>query len=213
MTQQRNPNNSKKCFFHIDPSSVLTADESIAQCVRCITYGNQRLQSLKEDFHQTAYEAALKAKSEYNSTDQSGASFTTFVRSRVCGTLWNARREALKRETPFSMIEAAGDTEPLANNPLVDALVAEACQRDGVDEQVICCVEVEQFERLLPQLLAGLSEKERRTLKLRFFEGLKGVEIAEILGVTKGRVSQLIHTALTKLKKAYLNASQQQRNG
>lgn len=213
MTQQRNPNNSEKCFFHIDPSSVLTADESIAQCVKCITYGNQRLQSLKEDFHQTAYEAALKAKLEYNPADQSGASFPTFVRNRVCGTLWNARRAVLKRETPFSMIEAAGDTERLANNPLVDALVAEACQCDGVDERVICCVEVEQFERLLPQLLAGLSEKEHRALKLRFFEGLKVVEIAEVLGVTKGRVSQLIHTVLAKLKKAYLNASQQQRNG
>ncbi len=213
MTQQRNPNNSERCFFHIDPSSVLTADESIAQCVRCITHGNPPLQSLKEDFHQTAYEAALKAKSEYNPADQSGASFTTFVRNRVCGTLWNARRKAFKEAIPFPMTEEARDTEPLANNPLVDALVADACQCDGVDERVISCVEVEQFERLLPQLLAGLSERERRTLKLRFFEDLKGVEIAEVLGVTKGRVSQLIDTAFAKLKKAYLNDSQQQRNG
>ena len=134
MTQQRNPNNSEKCFFHIDPSSVLTADESIAQCVKCITHGNPRLQSLKEDFHQTAYEATLKAKSEYNPADQSGASFTTFVRSRVCGTLWNARRKALKAGIPFPIAEAAGDTEPLANNPLVDALVAKACQFDDVGE-------------------------------------------------------------------------------
>lgn len=212
MTHQRNPNNSEQCFFHIDPSSVLTADESIAQCVKCIIHGNPRLQSLKEDFHQTAYEATLNAKSDYNPADPSGASFTTFVRSRVCGTLWNARREALKAGIPFPIAEAAGDTEPLANNPLVDALVADACQCDGVDERVICCVEVEQFERLLPQLVVGLSDKERRVLKLRFFEGLKGVEIAKALGVTQGRVSQLIHTALAKLKKAYLNASQQQRN-
>ena len=213
MTQQRNPNNSEKCFFHIHPTSVLTADESIAQCVRCITHGSQRLQNLKEDFHQTAYEATLKAKSEYNPADQSGASFTTFVRNRVCGTLWNARREALKAGIPFPMTEEARDTEPLVNNPLVDALVADACQCDGVDEQVIRCIEVEQFERLLPQLVAGLSDKERRALKLKFFEGKKGVEIAKVLGVTKGRVSQLIHTVFTKLKKAYLNASQQQRNG
>lgn len=213
MTQQRNPNNSEKCFFHIQPTSVLTADESITQCVKCITYGNQRLQSLKEDFHQIAYEAILKAKPEYNQSDQRGASFTTFIRSRVCGILWNARREALKRATPFPIAEAAGDTVPFAKNLLVDALVAEACQRGGVDERVICCVEVEQFKRLLPQLLTGLSERERRALKLRFFEEIKVVETAEVLGVTKGRVSQLIDTAFTKLKKAYLNASQQQRNG
>ena len=213
MTQQQNPNNSKKCFFHIDSTSPLTADELITQCVRYITHGNQRLQSLKEDFHQIAYEAILEAKSEYNPADQSGASFATFIRSRVCGTLRNARRKALKAGIPFPMTETAGDTELRANNPLVDALVANACQCDGVDEQVIRCIEVEQFEQLLPQLLAVLSEKEHMALKLRFFEGLKGVEIAEALGVTTGRVSQLIHTACAKLKKAYLNASQQQRNG
>ena len=213
MTQQRNPNNSKKCFFHIDPTPPLTADELITQCVRYITHGNQHLQNLKEDFHQIAYEAILEAKSEYNPADQRGASFTTFIRSRVCGTVRNARRDALKAGIPFPMTEAAGDTELLANNPLVNALVADACQCEGVDEQVIRCVEVEQFERLLPQLLAGLSEKEQTALELKFFKGKKGVEIAEVLGVTKGRVSQLIHTACAKLKKAYLNASQQQRNG
>ena len=213
MTRQRNPNNSEQCFFHIDPSPVLTADESIAQCVRCITHGNPRLQSLKEDFHQTAYEAILKAKSEYNQLDQRGASFTTFVCNRVCGTFWNARRKALKAGMPFPMTEDVRDTEPHTNNPLVDALVADACQCDGVNEQVIRCIEVEQFDRLLPQLLARLSEKEQMALKLRFFEGLKITEIAEVLDVTKGRVSQLIYTAFTKLKKAYLNASQQQRNG
>ena len=107
------------------------------------------------------------------------------------------------------MTEGVGDTESFGNNPLVDGLTADACQHEGVDEEVICRVEVEQFERLLPQLLSRLSEKERTVLKLKFFEGLKSVEIAEVLGVTKGRVSQMTHTALAKLKKAYLNASEQ----
>ncbi len=97
----------------------------------------------------------------------------------------------------------------MGNNPLVDGLVADAHRCEGVDEEVIRRVEVEQFERLLPQLLSRLSEKEQTVLKLKFFEGLQGVEIAEVLGVTKGRVSQLVHTALAKLKKAYLNASEQ----
>lgn len=95
---------------------------------------------------------------------------------------------------------------------MIDRLAADACQCGEVDEEAICHVEVEQFEQLLSQLLADLSEKERRVLKLRFFEEKKGVEIAEVLGVTKGRVSQLINIACAKLKKGYLNASQQQRN-
>lgn len=150
MTQQRSPKKPEKCFFYINPESVLTAEESIVQCVRCMTHDNQRLQTLKADFHQTAYEATLKAQAEYDSADQRGASLITFTRDRVCGTLRNARRKALKAAIPFPMIEETRDTEPLTNNPLFDTLIAEACQCDGVDEQVICCVEVEQFERLLP---------------------------------------------------------------
>ena len=208
MTQQRSPNNPEKCFFHILPESVLTAEESIGQCVRCVTRGNQQLQSLKADFHQIAYQTTLEAKAEYDPTDQRGASLITFTRDRVCGTLWNARRKALK-SIPFPTTEGVGDTDPFENNPLVDGMVADACQHEGVDEEVICRVEVEQFERLLPQLLSRLSEKERAVLKLKFSEGLKSVEIAEVLGVTKGRVSQLSRAALAKLKKAYLNASEQ----
>ncbi len=91
-------------------------------------------------------------------------------------------------------------------NPLVDGLVADARQCEGVNEQVIRRV-VEQFERLLPQLLGRLSKQERTVLKLKFFEGFTAVEIAEVLGVTKGRVSQIINTALAKLKRAYLYSS------
>ena len=206
--QQRSPNNPEKCFFHIQPESVLTAAESIAQCVRCMTRGNQQLQSLKADFHQIAYQTTLEAQAEYDPTDQRGASLITFTRDRVCGTLRNAKRKALK-SIPFPTTEGVGDSDPFENNPLVDELTADACQHEGVDEEVIRCVEVEQFERLIPQLLSRLSEKERTVLKLKFFEGFKSVEIAETLGVTKGRVSQLVHTALAKLKKAYLNASEQ----
>lgn len=119
-----------------------------------------------------------------------GASLITFTRDRVCGTLRNTRRKTL-RSIPFPTTGEVGDTELFGNNPLVDGLVADACQHEGVDKEVIRCVEVEQFERLLPQLLLRLSEKERTVLKLKFFEGRKGVEIAEVLGVTKGRVSQL----------------------
>ena len=157
MTKQQSPNNPEKCFFHIQPESVLTAEESIVQCVRCMTRGNQQLQSLKADFHQIAYQTTLEAKAEYDSADQRGASLITFTRDRVCGTLRNTKRKALK-SIPFPVTEGVGDTESFGNNPLVDGLVADACQHEGVDEEVIRCVEVEQFERLLPQLLSCLSE-------------------------------------------------------
>lgn len=220
MTQQRNPQNSAKCPFYIEPGSPLSATKSIDRCVACATRRDQRLQCLKEDLRQIAYETVFEADPAYDPAHESGASFTTFIRSQVCGKLWDEGQKHLQ-STPFLSLDDTNCAEsqfyqsgpdPLGNNPLIDRLVADACQCGGVDEEVIRHVEIEQFEQLLPQLLADLSERERRALKLRFFEGKKGVEIAKVLGVTKGRVSQLINTACAKLKKGYLNVSQQQRN-
>ena len=220
MTQQRHPQNSAKCPFHIEPESPLSAKESINRCVVCATFRDQRLQSIKEDLRQIAYETVFEAAPMYDPAHESGASFTTFIRSQVCGKLWDEGKKHLQ-STPFLSLDDTNRAESqfyqdgpdlLRNSPLIDRLAADVCQCGGVDEAIIRHVEVEQFEQLLPQLLADLSEKERRALKLRFFEGKKGVEIAKILGVTKGRVSQLINTACAKLKKGYLNASQQQRN-
>ncbi len=220
MTQQRNPQNSAKCPFYIDPESPLSAKESINRCVACAIRRDQRLQCVKEDLRQIAYETVLEAVPTYDPAHESGASFTTFIRSQVCGKLWDEGKKHL-RSTPFLSLDDTssaesqfyqGGPDPLRNNPSIDGLAADACQCGGVDEEVIHHVEIEQFEQLLPQLLADLSEGERRALKLRFFEGKKGVEIAKVLGVTKGRVSQLINTACAKLKKGYLNASQHQKN-
>ena len=48
------------------------------------------------------------------------------------------------------------------------------------------------------------SERERRILEMKFFEGRNGVEVAKELCISQGRVSQITKTALEKLKKAYL---------
>ena len=220
MTQQRNPQNSAKCPFYIEPGSPLSATESINRCVACATRRDQRLQCVKEDLRQIAHQTVLEAASTYDPVHQSGASFTTFVRSQVCGKLWDEGKNYLQ-SIPFLSLDDTsraesqlyrGGPDPLRNNPLIDRLVADVCQCEGVDEEVIRHVEVEQFERLIPQLLARLSEKEQEALTLKFFEGKKGGEIAQVLGVTKGRVSQLINTACVKLKKGYLNAHQQQKS-
>lgn len=200
MIQQRNPHNPEKCPFYIESTSPLTAEKSIARCVMCVTRGNQRLQSLKKDLHQTAYLTILEQMSEYDQDHRSGASFITFIRSKVCGKLWSERAEHLK-SIPFPVHEGRGDTQPLANNPLVDALVAEAFQGESADDRATRRVEVKQFKKLLPQLLGRLSERERLVLKLKFFEAKKSVEIAKILDVSEARVSQLISTTLAKLRK------------
>ncbi len=205
MTYQRGPHYSGKCPFKIVPEDPLSADQSIRHCVACATEYNTRLESLKEDFHQIAMLTVLEAMPKYDPNHPSGASLTTFIKLSVCKRLWAERRKELTH-IPFPLDEQPTDDDNWTPNPLVDGLNAEACAHEALEDEVIRQLEVEQFCEHLPQFLAKLTEKQRRVLEMKYFEERSGVEIAKALGISKGRVSQIMKTALEKVKKAYLLA-------
>lgn len=61
-------------------------------------------------------------------------------------------------------------------------------------------VERLELTRELAEMLENLSEKEQLVVSLYYYEELTQKEIAEVLGVTEGRVSQLHSQALARLK-------------
>ncbi len=205
MKYQRGPHYSGKCSFYIVPNDPLSAEGSIRQCVNCATEFNKRLGSLKNDFYQTAMLTVLEAMPKYDPNHPSGASLATFIKRRVCRRLWWERKKVLK-SIPFPVDEQPTDDEDWTPNPLVDGLNAEACAHETLEDEVIRQLEVEQLCEHLPQFLAKLTEKQRRVLEMKYFEERSGVEIAKALGISKGRVSQILKTALEKVKKAYLLA-------
>lgn len=201
MFYDRGPHYSAKCPFYIEPNSPLSAESSIDQCVRCATHGSCHLQGMRDDFRQIAYLTILEDEGTYDPQHASGASFITFMKKRVCGALWSERRKVLKY-TPFSMDPpSAPDARP---NPLVAVLTAEACASESLEDEVCEKMEIEDFRAALPQLLAKLGKKERQAIALKYFKDASGRDIARQLGVSEGRVSQLLKSALGKLRKAHL---------
>ncbi len=187
MIPKRGPHYSQKCPFHIIKDQPLSAKKSVAQCVDCVSCGNQRLQHMKPDLHQLAYLTILENSPKYNPKHQSGASFTTFIKSHVCGKLWAEKKKQLK-------------SIPV---PSLDSDYIES-QHQRIDDVVAWQVDLNRFKAALPQLIKCLPEKQASVLKLKFFEGFKAVEIAKRLGISEGRVSQLSRLALTKMKRLYL---------
>lgn len=61
-------------------------------------------------------------------------------------------------------------------------------------------LEEQQLTKKLAEVLALLSEKERLVISLYYYEELTQKEIAEVLELTEGRISQLHSQALIKLK-------------
>ncbi|RKU14849.1 hypothetical protein C6501_07720, partial [Candidatus Poribacteria bacterium] len=192
----------------IDPGDPFSANPSIRQCVNCATRNNAQLANLKEDFYQIAFLTILERMPEYDPNHPSGASLTTFIKACVCNRLWAERRKAL-RYVPFPLYEQSTNADKSTNaestesNPLIDGLNAEAETCETLENEVIRRLEVESFSEHLPQILAKLSERERCVLEMKFLQELSGAEIAEALGISKGRVSQITKIALAKVEKIY----------
>ena len=200
MFMNKGPHNNAKCPFYVLPNNPLSAQISIHKCVRCVCSGAPHLEEMREDFCQTAYLTILEEAPNYDPKHPSGASFITFIKSRVCGCLWSERRKASKY-IPFAYEEPV--TADTAANPFVAALTAEACACESLEDEVCEKIEIEAFRSVLPQLLPKLSEKERQAIALKYFKDCSGIEISRRLSVSEGRVSQLLKSALAKLKVAY----------
>ena len=73
-----------------------------------------------------------------------------------------------------------------------------------MEDSVIKETHVQQFRQRLPVMLKRLTETERKVVRLKYFHDYTRGRIAQALGVSKGRVSQIMKTAFSKLKNAYL---------
>ena len=92
---------------------------------------------------------------------------------------------------------------PPGFNSLTAALYNAACESESLEDSVIEEIHIQQFRQRLPRLLKRLTDKERKAVRLKYFQDYKGEALAEALGVSKGRVSQILKSALSKLKTAY----------
>lgn len=67
-------------------------------------------------------------------------------------------------------------------------------------------LEKEEMTRMMADILEELSEKERLVIALYYYEELTQKEIAEVLSVSEGRISQLHSQALLKLRVKLINS-------
>ena len=204
MSEKRNPHNRGKCPFHVTAQDPLSAKSSIDHCVNCVKESKADLESITEDLRQIAFLTVMEETPKYNPDHPSGASFTTFIKARVCTRLWSERQKYWQ-QMPFPHQETGNDTADPQKNPLIENLVAEACAIENMADTVIQQLEIQILQKYLPKLLDKLTPKERSVIEMKFFEELNGVQIAERLDVSEGRVTQITQSALAKLGKAYIS--------
>jgi RNA polymerase sigma-B factor len=78
--------------------------------------------------------------------------------------------------------------------------------RDGIGGLDPAFARVEDRLTLL-QLMTGLSERERRVLRMRFIGEMSQTEIAKVLGVSQMQVSRILSAIMNKLRRGMLDSA------
>ena len=196
------PHYKHQGVFHPDDETVKRLLPDLNWCANCMAYAAPRCPDIREDLLQIASVVLVEKGPKFNSTHQSGASFGTFIRPQICGTLRNAKEKELlhiRRELPHidEGLDLYGDADAEANRDVGwwhEVLDLNSEFEDELVKDI-------SFREALPKLLQTLTKRERDVFAcLR--ENQQNYEIAEALNLSVSRVSQLVTQVTQKLRKA-----------
>lgn len=63
-------------------------------------------------------------------------------------------------------------------------------------------LQIKEFKKIMASSIEKMPEKERLVISLLYYEGVSQVEIAEIMNLTKGRISQIHSKAILRLRQS-----------
>jgi RNA polymerase sigma factor for flagellar operon FliA len=180
-----------------------------------------------DDYLQFARVGLLEAVDRYDGT--LGAKFETFAAHRINGAILNGiatysemqEQVAARRRIESERIEGLHGKTPDRSDPAglfayladlaVGLAVGLALEGTGMIQdpsatygvQPYDGIELRQLRALLREALAALPERQRKVLSWHYLEQRPFEEIATVLGLSRGRVSQLHKEALTSLRERW----------
>ena len=196
------PRYTHQGIFHPTNKMVKPLLPDLRQCAGCIAHAAPQRSDLRDDLFQLASLTLIEKGHAFNPTHHSGASFGTFIRPRICGTLMNEKSKELthsNRELPT--FERAGDSseDPEAE---VDQDVGRLWEvPDPHAEFEAELVRDISSAAALPKLMKILTPREREIFG-RIREHQHNCEIAEALHLSESRISQLVGQITLKLSDA-----------
>lgn len=196
----RDPLAHQQLFFRYAPWSRAVARD---------VYRRIRIPQMDwNDYAQNATIGLLEAMSRYD--ENRGIEFMAYAKPRVRGAVFNGLRtylsEASRREGQASRLNdrmesfnSSPSEDPLSQ--LISSVAGmglgllldsgAAIDFFGADSDASTLVERHQMDVLLESALVQLPEREKLVLTLHYYQHMPFIDIAALLGVTKGRVSQI----------------------
>lgn len=192
--------------FHPNNTTITALLPDLRRCANCIAYTPPSTPSFRDDLIQIASITLIKKGPAFNPAHESGASFGSFIRPQICGSLMYAKRRELKQltqEVPESCIES--DFNVVQNSKDKDNITSILNVRDPNTEyfvdELIWEISVTNFKKGLPQLLETLTVREKQVFDC-LLEDMPNCDIAKMLKLSPPRISQLSKNVIQKLRTA-----------
>lgn len=206
----RDPLAHQKLFFRYAPWSRAVARD---------VYRRIRIPQMDwNDYAQNATIGLLEAMSRYD--ENRGVEFMAYAKPRVRGAVFNALRtylsEAQHSDGRTSWLHDRMDSlEDTSFDDPISQLIStvagmglglildSSASSDffGPQSDASAQAEKHQLDVLLETAMNQLHEREKRVLTLHYYHHMPFVDIANLLGVTKGRISQIHKSAIERSKK------------
>lgn len=180
-----------------------------------------------DDFLQNASIGLMDALHKFDNTK--GVEFLAYASIRIKGEILNGLKQLseknsyyayvqrIKQERIDAIVEENEMTGKNAGLEQVGSMIIELAFSHMLEELVEFGVEIRvpatpyqicklsELKHSIAQYIERLPDKEKMIIRWHYFEWMTFQEISELLGVTKGRVSQLHHKGLTRLKELSLD--------
>ncbi len=173
-----------------------------------------------EDYHQYGNVGLLEAVNRYDETQ--GASFATFATHRIRGAILNGldthterrRRAAFVRRNRRQLVESLeqtrSDTEGGAFRDVVDLTIMLAIgfmiEDTGVGSVAesknmpLQCQALVELKQAVQKAVEALPAREQIIIRYHYFHHVGFIELANLLQLSKGRVSQIHKVALQRIR-------------
>ena len=176
----------------------------LQRCANCIAYNPPSIPAFRDDLIQIASITLVEKGPAFNPAHQSGASFGTFIRPRICGSLMDAKQREVKhytRECPGSSMDV--DTSEALNvedeRDIDFILHAPDPNTEYFEDRLVWEISVANFKKVLPQLLEALTHREKQVFAC-IREDIPNCDIAKLLKLSPPRISQLARNIEQKLR-------------
>ena len=190
----RCPSYEHQGFFVADNETVKSFFPDLKYCAACIGKTPPKRLDLEDDLFQVAALTLIDTGPKFDPSHESGASFRSFIRVRICGRLMDAKQREVKqrlREVPMSYAPVNEGWDCEDPTSVLEVADPEAAFEDRLAEEL-------SIADAEPKLLTLLTPSEEKVF-LYLRQEWQNQEIADVLNLSKGRVSQLVGQIRSKV--------------